>query len=64
MVVVTSRLAVNPENVIVPDEVMPVAAAIAPDELTWNKSPEPTVNKEAGDGSPIPTFPVLVLIVT
>jgi hypothetical protein len=36
---------------------MPVAAAIAPEELTWNRSPEPTVNRASGEGSPTPTFP-------
>ncbi len=47
----------SPENLIVPDEVIPVAAAIAPELFTWNKSPLPTVNNEAGDESPIPTLP-------
>ena len=32
----TLLLALKPEKVIVPEEVIPVAAAIAPVELTWN----------------------------
>jgi hypothetical protein len=50
-------LFVNPENVIVPLDVIPVAAAIAPDELTWNRSPDPTDRSAAGVSSPIPTLP-------
>ena len=33
---ITLLFALNPEKVIVSLEVMPVAAAIAPEELTWN----------------------------
>jgi len=54
--VATNLEAVRPEKLIVPEEVIPVAAAIAPEELIWNKSPEPTVNRAAGEVSPMPTF--------
>jgi hypothetical protein len=50
---------VKADNVIVPEEVRPVAAAMAPEELTWNKSPEPTVNAAAGEVSPMPTLPLV-----
>ena len=48
---------VSDERVIVPLEVMPVAATIAPLLFTWNASPAPTVSGESGDVSPIPTLP-------
>ena len=54
---ITNLLLVKPEKVMVPEEVMPVAAATAPEEFTWKRSPEPTVNIEAGVVSPIPTLP-------
>ena len=60
VVVATSLLAVRPLKVIVPDDVTPVAAVMAPEELTWKASPEPTVKRLAGDVSPIPTLPVEV----
>jgi hypothetical protein len=41
----------------IPLEVIPVAAAIAPVEFTWNKSPEPTVKSAVGEVSPTPTLP-------
>jgi len=47
-----------PEKVIAPEEVIPVAAVIAPEEFTWNRSPEPTVNIAAGEVSPIPNLPL------
>ena len=34
---------------------------IFPFESTWNLSPLPTVSKEAGEVSPIPMLPVLVM---
>lgn len=41
----------------VPVLVIPLAAAIAPEELTWKRSPEPTVRAAAGVVSPIPRLP-------
>ena len=46
----------------VPLEVMPVAAAIAPVLFTWNASPVPTVKSAAGEVSPIPTFPAVSIV--
>lgn len=50
----------------VPEDVMPVAAAIAPEELTWKRSPDPTVKSADGSVSPIPMFPLarIVILVT
>ena len=45
------------EKVMVPLEVMPVAAAMLPAELTWNWELAPTENKDAGAVVPMPTFP-------
>jgi len=47
----------KPENVIVPLEVRPVAAATAPDELTWNCELDPTEKRLVGVEFPTPTFP-------
>src|SRR3990172_12105773 len=49
------------EKVIDPEEVIPVAAAIAPVESTWNWEVEPTDSKAEGAVVPIPTFPALVM---
>ena len=43
-----------PDCVYPPLVVIPVTAAIAPEELTWNKSPEPTVSAAVGVASPTP----------
>lgn len=48
----------EPVNWRFPEEEIPVAAATAPEELTWNASPLPTVNSDVGVVSPIPTLPV------
>jgi hypothetical protein len=37
--------AVSVEKLIVPEDTIPVAAVIAPEELTWNPEPDPTDNK-------------------
>ena len=42
-------------KVTLPDEVTPVAAAIAPLLLTWNWLVEPTDNRADGEPEPIPT---------
>jgi hypothetical protein len=49
---------VKPEKVIVPEELIPVAAATAPEELTWNWEEEPTAKMDEGLVLPIPTFPL------
>ena len=41
----------------VPEEVIPVAAAIAPELFTWN--PDPTEKREVGLVFPIPTLPLV-----
>ena len=45
------------EKVMVPLEVMPVAAAIAPELLTWN--PDPTEKRDVGLVFPMPTLPLV-----
>ena len=51
------------ESVMLPVVVKPVAATIAPKELTWNRSPLPTVRREAGEVSPMPTLPRKAVVV-
>src|SRR5579885_3298337 len=45
----------NPEKVIVPEEVSPVAAVIAPELFTWNCEVGPTESREAGVVVPRPS---------
>lgn len=45
----------KPENAIVPEEEIPVAAEIAPDEFTWNCDDVPTERSEGGVFVPMPT---------
>lgn len=52
----TALDAVSPEKVIVPEDVIPVAAAIAPDELTWNCEEDPAERRDEGVVVPMPTF--------
>jgi hypothetical protein len=52
----------KPEKVIVPEELIPVAAAIAPEELTWNWELEPTAKIDEGVVVPIPIFPPFLMI--
>src|SRR5690242_17618403 len=47
----------SPLNVIAPEEVMPVAAAIVPRLSTWNCEPDPTENLLSGVVVPMPTRP-------
>jgi hypothetical protein len=56
-VVFVRPLVERPEKATVPEEVIPVAAAIAPELLTWNWDDEPTESRAEGDEFPIPTFP-------
>jgi hypothetical protein len=53
-----NELTLRPEKVIVPEELIPVAAATAPEELTWNWELEPTEKIDEGLVLPIPTFPL------
>jgi hypothetical protein len=53
----------TPEKVIFPEEDIPVAVVIAPEELIWNPFDVPTENKDAGDAFPIPTYPLTFLMV-
>jgi len=46
----------KPEKAIVPEELIPVAAATAPDELTWKGEPVPTERAAAGLVTPIPSL--------
>ena len=48
----------------VPEEVIPVAAAMAPEELTWKRSPLPTVKRAAGEESPIPMLPLFKILMS
>ena len=57
LVTITTPSWVSPLKVIVPLEVTPVAAVIAPVELTWNWLVDPTDSREDGAVVPIPTFP-------
>ncbi len=59
---VSKKPLLSPEKVMVPLEVIPAAAAIAPELFTWNKSPLPTVNKAAGDRSPTPRLPAEFMV--
>jgi hypothetical protein len=52
----------KPEKAIVPEELIPVAAATAPDELTWKGEPEPTDNKDEGVIVPIPILPPFLMV--
>jgi hypothetical protein len=54
----TPPAVLRPEKVMEPEEVIPVAAAIAPVLFTWNCEVLPTLNKEAGVVVPMPTAPV------
>jgi hypothetical protein len=58
-VFVTIPAVLNPENVMVPELVIPVAAAIAPEELTWNCEEDPTEKRDVGEAVAIPTFPFM-----
>ena len=49
---------VRAERVMVPEEEIPVAAAIDPEALTWKGEPEPTEKREEGEVVPIPTNPL------
>ena len=49
----------NPLKVIVPEEVIPVAAAIAPELFTWNWLVEPTDRREVGLVVPTPRLPAM-----
>ena len=60
--VVAAPSAESPEKVMVPDEVTPVAAAMAPLELTWNWEEEPTEKMDEGVAVPIPTLPLLRIV--
>jgi hypothetical protein len=53
---------VKPEKVIVPEELIPVAAATAPEELTWNWEEEPTEKTDEGVVVPIPILPPFLMI--
>jgi hypothetical protein len=57
-----NELTLRPEKVIVPEEVIPVAAATAPEELTWNWEEDPTAKMDKGVVVPIPTLPLVVSI--
>jgi hypothetical protein len=48
--------------VIVPEEDIPVAAAIAPEELTWNWEEEPTEKMDEGLVVPIPMKPPFLMV--
>jgi hypothetical protein len=52
----------KPEKVTVPEEVMPVAAATAPEELTWNWEEEPTEKIDEGLVVPIPMKPPFLMV--
>ncbi len=54
---VTTPSVVKEEKVIVPEEVIPVAEAMAPEELTWNWEEEPTERRLKGSEVPMPTLP-------
>ena len=56
-VLVTTPAVARSENVTVPEDVTPVAAAIAPEPFTWNWLEEPTLNSEFGAVVPMPTLP-------
>ena len=60
VVVETNRSAVSPEKVMVPEEVIPVAAVMAPVELTRNWEVAPTESMAAGLVVPMPRLPEAV----
>ena len=50
----------KPEKAMVPEDEIPVAAAMAPLVFTWNGDDVPTDNNEDGLDVPIPTLPLVV----
>ena len=55
-------LELKEERVIEPELVIPVAAEMAPAELTWNWEEEPTERREEGVVVPIPTLPFAITL--
>jgi hypothetical protein len=52
----------KPVKATVPEELIPVAAAITPEELTWNWEEEPTEKIDRGVVVPIPIEPPFLMI--
>ena len=63
VVVLTNLSAVKPEKVMLPLEVIPVAAVIAPESLMVKPPVVPTVNREPVVVVPIETFPVEPILI-